>query len=61
MPVSHGKHNTGYLNGQPYDKSYIMHQDIMNGGKLSFVMGSAPNKNWASSPASIPYSLERFK
>lgn len=42
------------LNGKPYDKSYILHQDIMNGGKLSFVMGNAPNKEWASSPASIP-------
>lgn len=49
------------LNGMPYDKSYIMHQDIMNGGKLSFVMGNAPNKTWASSPESIPYSLEPLK
>lgn len=46
------------LNGEPYDKSYILHQDIMNGGKLSFVMGDMPNKAWASAPESIPYSLE---
>lgn len=46
------------LNGKPYDKNYILHQDIMNGGKLSFVMGNTPNKEWASSPGSIPYSLE---
>lgn len=46
------------LNGKPYDKSYIMHQDIMAGGKLSFVMGNTPNKEWASSQASLPYSLE---
>jgi predicted alpha-1,2-mannosidase len=30
------------LNGQPYDKSYILHKDIMNGGVLSFVMGNTP-------------------
>ena len=46
------------LNGVTYDKSYILHQDIMNGGTLSFVMGNTPNKEWASSPTSLPYSLE---
>lgn len=45
------------LNGQPYDKSFILHQDIMNGGKLSLLMGDTPNKDWASSEASLPPSL----
>ena len=45
------------LNGQPYDKSYILHTDIMNGGKLSFVMGDSPNKEWASSAGSLPPSM----
>lgn len=45
------------LNGQPYDKSYILHKDIMNGGTLSFVMGDTPNKEWASSTGSLPPSL----
>ncbi len=45
------------LNGKPYDKNYILHTDIMNGGKLSFVMGNTPNKKWASSPTSLPPSL----
>lgn len=44
------------LNGQPYDKSYILHKDIMNGGILSFVMGDSPNKEWASSAGSLPPS-----
>ncbi len=29
------------LNGKPYDKPYIMHSDIMNGGVLEFTMGGA--------------------
>lgn len=29
------------LNGKPYDKSYIMHSDIINGGELEFTMGAA--------------------
>lgn len=27
------------LNGEPYDKDYIEHQDIVNGGHLVFIMG----------------------
>lgn len=45
------------LNGKPYDKSWISHEDIMKGGKLSFVMGREPNKSWASSDESVPPSL----
>jgi putative alpha-1,2-mannosidase len=29
-----------------YDKSYITHKDIMNGGTLEFTMGEKPNKDW---------------
>jgi predicted alpha-1,2-mannosidase len=34
------------LNGKEYDKSYITHKDIMNGGTLEFTMGEKPNKDW---------------
>ncbi len=34
------------LNGNPYHKYYITHNDIMEGGKLTLVMGNIPNKNW---------------
>jgi len=47
------------LNGQPYDKSYLMHSDIMDGGTLTFIMGDTPNKDWASHSDSLPYSLGR--
>ncbi len=30
------------LNGQTYSKSYILHQDIVNGGTLEFEMGNNP-------------------
>jgi predicted alpha-1,2-mannosidase len=35
------------LNGQPLNKPYIKHSEIMNGGTLTFVMGPQPNKNFA--------------
>ena len=38
------------LNGKSYNKPWISHQDIVNGGKLFFEMGPEPNKDWASSP-----------
>ena len=44
------------LNGKPYSKSYITHLDIMNGGKLTFTMGSQPNKNWGSAEGDRPVS-----
>lgn len=44
------------LNGEAYDKTYISHSDIMNGGKMKIVMGAQPNKSWGSSDNSIPVS-----
>lgn len=34
------------LNGRPYNKSYIMHEDLVKGGELELVMGPEPNKMW---------------
>ena len=34
------------LDGKPYDKSYITHEQIMNGSILEFEMGSEPGKAW---------------
>jgi predicted alpha-1,2-mannosidase len=47
------------LNGVPYDKSFIRHDDIVKGGTLAFTMGPQPNPAWASSPESAPYSMSR--
>lgn len=49
------------LNGKPYNKSYLLHQDIMDGGNLTFVMGNTPNKQWATNKDSLPYSLSLEK
>ncbi len=34
------------LNGKPYNKSYIHHDDITSGATLELVLGSEPNLNW---------------
>ncbi|MEN8139558.1 MAG: GH92 family glycosyl hydrolase, partial [Bacteroidota bacterium] len=42
------------LNGKVYNKSYLNHADIMNGGELLFVMGNTPNESWASAESGYP-------
>ena len=34
------------MNGQPYDKSYITHQQIMDGATIEFVMGNQSGEIW---------------
>jgi predicted alpha-1,2-mannosidase len=34
------------LNGKPYNKSFLLHKDLMAGGELVFVMGPRPNVRW---------------
>jgi predicted alpha-1,2-mannosidase len=42
------------LNGQEYGKSYIRHQDILNGGTLRITMGNEPNKDFGAPANSRP-------
>jgi putative alpha-1,2-mannosidase len=44
------------LNGKPYEKSFITHKDIMNGGELVFQMGSTPNMEYGKAPDNRPKS-----
>lgn len=47
------------LNGKKINRSWIDHGEIMKGGTLHFVMGSEPNKKWASAKDSVPYSVSK--
>ena len=46
------------LNGEDWNKSWFSHSELMDGGKLEFVMGKLPNKDWGSSANSVPPSFE---
>lgn len=46
------------LNGKPYTKGYILHEDIMDGGELCFEMSKHPNKSRVFNGTDRPYSLE---
>ncbi|GAG55974.1 unnamed protein product [marine sediment metagenome] len=45
------------LNQRKYTKTYLLHEDIVKGGKVEFKMSSQPNMKWGSSPEDAPYSM----
>jgi predicted alpha-1,2-mannosidase len=51
-----------YVMGSPlFDKTWIGHDTLMEGGHLVLNMGSKPNKKWAIEKAARPYSLSTEK
>jgi len=42
------------LNGKEYNKTWISHKDIMNGGELVFQMGAKANKKLGTAKQSLP-------
>jgi len=44
------------LNGKQYDKSFLLHQDLMAGGELVFEMGPQPNRKWGTGAGNEPVS-----
>lgn len=44
------------LNGKEWNKPWISHDDIVQGGKLELVMSSQPNKEWGKDLSSVPPS-----
>ena len=46
------------LNGKPYNNSYILYDDIVKGGNLTFVMGNTPNKEFGAAPENRPKTAE---
>ena len=43
------------LNGQDFNQSYLLHEDIMKGGELVFEMGESPNENWAKDHSPVSW------
>ena len=46
------------LNGQPWNKTWFTHDDIVGGGTLELEMGDRPNKQWGTGKDAIPPSGE---
>lgn len=44
------------LNGQPLNRPWFTHDDLMNGATIELVMGPKPNKEWGSELSAAPPS-----
>ncbi len=47
------------LNGESFDRAYLTHDQIVNGGGIEFDMNSAQNYKWATAPDARPSSPMR--
>lgn len=47
------------LNGQPYTKNYVTHQDLLNGATLSIQMSPAANVERGVKESDFPYSFSK--
>ncbi|WP_442591066.1 GH92 family glycosyl hydrolase [Pedobacter sp. AW31-3R] len=45
------------LNGKAYTKSYILHSELVKGGKMVIQMGARPSATWGVKKADRPYSV----
>jgi predicted alpha-1,2-mannosidase len=45
------------LNGKPFDRAFLTHEEVVGGGELRFKMSAAPNRGWAVGPQARPFSL----
>ncbi|NWF32636.1 glycoside hydrolase family 92 protein [Stenotrophomonas sp. SAM-B] len=47
------------LNGQPLQRTFLRHEEILAGGELRFTLQAEPNKAWPGQGAEQPYSMSR--
>ena len=46
------------LNGQPLNRPWLSHAEIVSGGRLELVMGPRPNKSWGADPQNVPPTVK---
>ena len=47
------------LNGHPLSRSFLRHEELMQGGELRFVMSTKAEATWSMQPLELPYSMAR--
>jgi predicted alpha-1,2-mannosidase len=48
------------LNGKPLSRSFLRHEEILQGGELRFVMQATPNKEWATRRDDRPFTMTPY-
>ncbi len=46
------------LNGEPLNRPWLTHNEIVGGGRLELVMGPRPNKSWGADPQQAPPTVK---
>ena len=46
------------LDGKPFNRIWLSHEEIVKGGLLEFEMGPDPNKKWGTGEAALPDSFD---
>ncbi|AMJ68156.1 alpha-mannosidase [Hymenobacter sp. PAMC 26628] len=49
------------VNGKPYDKTWLSHEELLKGAVLDFDMSATPNKQRGTAPDAAPYSFSKAK
>ncbi len=44
------------LDGEPFERAWLTHDEILRGGRLVFEMGATPNPAWGAGPGKTPVS-----
>ncbi len=44
------------LNGEPLNRTWFTHEDLMNGATIELELGPTPNKTWGAEPSAAPPS-----
>ncbi|NBC65925.1 MAG: glycoside hydrolase family 92 protein, partial [Bacteroidetes bacterium] len=47
------------LDGEPLEKPWFYHSELVDGGSLILEMGPEPNRQWGSDPEDVPPSMSR--
>ena len=49
------------VNGRPYQKNYLTHEDLLKGADIRYVMSSEANEQRGTAPEAFPYSFSSEK
>ena len=52
----HGFVKDVLLNGKSLDRTYVTHEELMNGGDLRFIFSNEKDAEWSRRSLRLPYS-----
>jgi predicted alpha-1,2-mannosidase len=59
LDAEHGYIQAVTLNGRLLWRSFLLHEELMRGGELRFVMSTRAAATWSTQPLELPYSITK--